>query len=497
MYLSRIKQIGRLARKSLALAGSLPAFFLVGFAGANSRASELTSANITAPASSTGILRGEKKIDALAISVGQESYLNRNQPPAGVTDYTIMGVHLRAQADSRPLSGTLDLSGSFATAVENYNSFEVPEAYVSWNQDADGIQIAMGRKRELWSALDNEWMLGLTQPLNRFDGLRPTEQGLTGLFAGWKSGGFQAILFASNVFIPEQGAPYELQNGSFTTHSPWFSAPPDSLILSSPSKPTPVRYNLQIPSVGSVINHPSSGVILRVADPAGEGLYAQGSFARKPRNSLSLPFDANLVLTDNTSYGGVTVRPQVDYHSVASADLGYRSENFGANVSALTESPADPTTSPGYTYERLDPVAFIGAGVEGRFFTEHVWAPRMRVSYLTSSGGGSESFGPNSTNNESVFGYRTLFREALSFSVDSTLISSADWKLAQSVRWIEELREDGAIVMFDTHLALGRIWQIGLAVDVLGSRKALDDTSTFISRFRGNDRVAGKVTYYF
>jgi hypothetical protein len=85
----------------------------------------------------------------------------------------------------------------------------------------------------------------------------------------------------------------------------------------------------------------------------------------------------------------------------------------------------------------------------------------------------------------------------LSFSVDTTLISRADWKLSQSARWIEELAEQGSVVMFDTQLALGKVWQVGLAVDVLGSSKALDDTATFISRFRGNDRVAGKVTYYF
>lgn len=448
-----------------------------------------------------GGLRGEKRLDELTISIGQEAFLNRQDPPAGISDYTLISARLRARTDSQPLSGALDLGGSFATEIENYSNVEVPEAYLAWGErvhqlGGDGFRVVVGRKLQRWSDLDHEWDLGLTQPLNSFDALRPSEQGLAGIYVGGRWGWLEATVFASSVFIPSQGAPYQLNDGRFSSNNPWFSAPPDSLILSSPSRPTPVRYTLEIPDVGSVIDQPSAGLLIRVADPLGQGLYAQASLARKPRNQLALPFAGGLVLTETGTFGSVTVRPQVEFHTVAAADLGYRSPLFAAHLSALVEEPTAAEPDPEFTYQRLDPLRILGGGIEVKAMASKFWGPRLRASYMEAFGGASRSIGPNASNS-SPFGARIPYRQAVSFSVASTLVKRATWRMEQAARWIEELAERGTVVMLDSSLVLGDVWNVGLTADFLGSEQPREATSTFIGRFRGNDRVAARVTYFF
>ncbi|MDZ4082907.1 MAG: hypothetical protein U1E10_08230, partial [Bdellovibrionales bacterium] len=129
--------------------------------------------------------------DELSFNLKFESYLNREKPPAGVPDYQQIGAHFRTESEGRVFNGTLELGGSFATAVENYSNIYVPEAFLEL-QTSDFTEaelngdlrarVSVGRRLESWSQLDRHWDLGLWEPLNRFDALRPIDQGLTGAF---------------------------------------------------------------------------------------------------------------------------------------------------------------------------------------------------------------------------------------------------------------------------------------------------------------------------
>lgn len=441
--------------------------------------------------------RGESYFDELTFTFGQENYLSRDAVKSGTSSYTQISSHLRARTESKPLSGLLDIGGSFATDVENYSNISVPEAFLNWEQEDVEVtraRVVFGRKLENWSSLDSDWGLGLIQPLNKFDALRPEEQGLTGAFIGWGRGGFDLVGYVSSIYIPEQGAPFELQNGTFSSNSPWFTAPPETLVLFD--KNAKVNYKLQTPSIGSIINHPSAGFFIRAKDPTGPGLFSQVSFLRKPRNTLSLPFDGKLRLENTTNYGDVNVYPEVTYHSVAAVDVGYRSNAVSMTLSGLHEVPDNPEIRPDLTFQKLERSSLASPAIEVRTFPSSLYGPRVKLSYLRTWGGEATTVGEFASNGN-VFGPSLPYRNAVSLSERSVLMRYKRYQLNQSIRWIEELEELGTVLSADLHLHIGDAWKVSASGDFLGSRQDTSKTETFIARFRGNDRFSAKLTYIF
>ncbi|MEK7355736.1 MAG: hypothetical protein AAB250_04775, partial [Bdellovibrionota bacterium] len=295
-------------------------------------------------------------------------------------------------------------------------------------------------------------------------------------------------------YIPEQGAPFELQNGTFSSNSPWFTAPPDTLVLFD--KKAKVNYKLQTPSIGSIINHPSAGFFLRVKDPTGPGMFAQGSFLRKPRNSLALPFDGKLRLENTTNYGDVNVYPEVTYHSVAALDLGYRSNAISVTLAGLHEIPDTPELRPELTYQKLERSTLASPSIEVRMFPSSAYGPRVKLSYLRTWGGEATTVGEFASNGN-VFGPSLPYRNAASLSERSILMRYKRYQLDQSIRWVEELEELGTILSTDIGLRIGDAWRVAASGDFFGSRQETSKTDTFIARFRGNDRFAARLTYIF
>lgn len=447
--------------------------------------------------------RKKNGFDELSVSVGNENYLSRKSAPTAASSYTEISARVRGKTEGPLFSAAIDAGASVATDVSNYSNIEVPEAYfkLAPSLNSDGktsikkfAQLSVGRKKERWSGLDSDWSLGLVQPFNKFDALRPTEQGLTGAFGEAGLGPVSVMLFGSPFFIPEQGAPYQLADGKFSTSSPWFSSPPNSLIFSNQTRP--VYYNIQLPETSNVVNHSSFGARARIADSSGDGFYAQGSFLRAPMNSISLSFFGDLAIRDGATYGDVTVVPEVVYHTMTASDVGYDSKNFAVEMALLNEVPDQPTLAPHITTSHYNPMLMLSPSVELRTFTSKVWGPRFRVSYLDTHGGDVQSIGEYASNGN-VFGPRTMYQRAVSGSVETTLHRSSSWSLETSARWVEEVAENGSIVMTDVRVGIGDSWRVSLQGDLIGSQKATSVTDTFIERFRANNRVAGRVTYLF
>ncbi|HVK60713.1 MAG TPA: hypothetical protein VM432_04145 [Bdellovibrionales bacterium] len=444
--------------------------------------------------------RGTPFKDQISLGVGDEHYLN--DAPVGDSDYIQVYGRLRYQTDpEQPFMGTIDLGASTSLNVNNYSNYEVVQAHVNWEElDPETwirASVSVGRRKFAWSTLDSEWLLGVVQPFNRFDGLRPVEQGLTGAFASVGAGHFDLLGFVSGIYIPEQGAPYEINDSKqITTTSPWFDPPPEEMIFEN-SEERDVRYDVQIPPIKDIVFQPSQGILARASDPDGEGYYAQVGILRKPRNTIALPFIGKLCLEDATNYGCVTVKPEVTYATVKVADVGYVTKNYAFGVSGLEEDPDDLDRVAEYNYQLLDTMRMVSVFAELRTFQSSYWGPRLRVSYLnTVDGGNATLVGPLATNTN-VFGARTMFRKALSISAKTLLYRSGRWSLDNSIKLIDEMDEDGTILMVDFGVNIGQHWSISMYADFLGSQKPLDQTDTFISRYRGNDRVAAIVNFLF
>lgn len=451
--------------------------------------------------------------DELSFSYRFESFLNREKPPAGVPDYQEIGAHFRTESTGKVFRGTLELGGSFATSVENYSNFYVPEAFLELEtenfKEAEThgelrAKLSVGRKLEMWSLLDRNWGLGLAEPLNRFDMIRPIDQGLTGAFVEGGGKNFKFVAFASGVFIPEQGPTYSLQNGRLKSVSPWFVEPTDRLILFSES--TEVQYDIQTPSVGSVINQTSGGLLLRYGK-VNDGFYSQLSYLFKPRNQLATPFEGSLNLTDTTSYAFVQIHPQVLFHQLVAGDIGYghiSSQNdysYAFGVSYLADIPVN--TGPlgeDLTYEELQPLMFVSPKISVGFATS-LADYEFSVSYLHSEDRGFVMKGPFASD-KAVFGARVPYKEAV--AVDGRMVVGRGRRSTFSMggRWLEELAEKGSMLQADASLdfsmnGMTQDWRLSLMGDVLGSRLPSNENQGYVSRYRGHDRWMSELRFLF
>lgn len=432
----------------------------------------------------------------LNLGLAHESLFLRESPPGGHSDETRFGVRLRSQSSLRSnWGGVFDASGSFAAGPGRENDIEVPQAFASYSNaplSDTRAWFAAGRKLESWSQLDSDWSQGLWQPLNRFDGLRTSEQGLVGFFAGYRKQSFEILAFASPVFIPEQGPGFHLENGHFNSSNPWFSEPTDRLILFGQN--TSIRYDIEMPSAQSVIKHPSGGLLLRFGSPSDPGSSVQAAFIKKPRNQLALPFDGMLNITHDQAQ--VTIVPEVVYHNLASLDVSYRADLWSFGVSSLADISDAQDIPQGLTYQRFEPLYMVSPWIETRVFANRPWGPWLKLSVLESFGGQTVMMGPLSTDKD-PFAPRVMYKRAASFDVRSQVWQRGTLRVEQTVRWIEEFLERGTVVMLDTALVNREKWRVSAYVDVLASRQAEDVNPGFISRYRGNDRAGAVYTLTF
>ena len=218
----------------------------------------------------------------------------------------------------------LDLETGGLVAKSSLSYFAVKEAYFQWGLDPEAFQVYFGRHLMSWSRADDDWQLGLTQPLFIFDGARPQIQGLTGLFVrlgAW--GPVRLTLFGSPLYIPSQQPSFELEGGKISSANPWFLDPVEAISISGQT--FDLNYQLQKPSTTDVVFQQSLGLHLDL-NSEGRGYFSQLFYLEKPRNLLALPFTGVFNLT--SFQGDVSVIPQVATHRMAGWDQGWQARDL-------------------------------------------------------------------------------------------------------------------------------------------------------------------------
>jgi hypothetical protein len=487
---------------------SLRTLLIAGFSFASFNAAAVPSLSTSLPPVSS-----DQTLDELSVNVSEQFFLDRANAPTPNKESNRLSTRLKTGSQARPISGYLEVGASFDTAVDKQTSFEVPEAFLTWAREYSpndpapalneptpfGFQIDAGRKLEEWSELDSYWTLGIWQPLNRFDALRPSEQGLTGVFGNFMWENAELILFGSPLYIPEQGPGYEIENGKFANNNAWFAPPAQDVVLVS--KSTPLRYKIETPTVGSVIRHGSVGGIFRFGDFSQPGLRVQASYAYKPRNQLSLPFSGMLVIDAQNPEASVTVYPQVAYHHVAALEFSHRANVFHFRLSGLADIAESEELPANLVWQKYEPLYLVSPSVEFRVGQFEHYTPVFKVSTLHTIGGEAAVIGGAGAGSgkpdQNPFGSRLMYRQAASVELRGRYHDRGVWRAEHGFRWVEEFAERGSVLMADLRLAYKENWQLAFYVDLLASRQPEELNPGFISRFRANDRLGTQLTYVF
>jgi hypothetical protein len=417
------------------------------------------------------------------------TYLTKVNPSIADQGTGNMGLNIgvRGIGNKGDIHFGLEADSLYGLRNANYRYIDISEAYLGYARD--GYFAYAGRKRFEWSSMDSYWGLGLFQPRFRWDYLNERENGLFGFFIGHKNDVISTTAYVSPIFIPEQGAPFDIDGGSCKTSSPWFNCPASSISLFN--QPTDVRFALEIPPVRKLIAHWGAGATVRIGRELGP--FGRAALTHKPINQFLLSYEGRLDLS--TLQIPAVIRPRVLYHDLFGFDLGWNLPRHAAVVSALWEKPRrDATPASWNTQETYD--AFLTSLVlktmplEGSF--KHT---RFEISYFHRDGGNGRDKGPFAQPNSNVFEPRYALRSAFALGVFTPIFDDWARSLLFSTKFLVDTANEGNILQADfLYRPVARLF-LNLGLDMLGSnsRSPVD----FISRYQRNDRVRFGISYVF
>lgn len=234
----------------------------------------------------------------------------------------------------------VNLTGLYAVGQPSLSYLNIRELYFNYQIDTTS-KLFFGRKLNHWSQLDSKWNIGVFNPQFRWNALAPENQGLAGIFWEKKESIWNLTLFASPVYIPDQGPGYELKDGKFQNTNPWFSAPPQNISFQN-GVILPIDYDVQKPETSEVIFQTLYGAQLQLGER--EGFFANISAIHKPANQLALGYKVTGVV-DRVR---VTVVPKVYSENALAVDFGYRDFWGSVLISGLYSDPKAPSFEEGF-----------------------------------------------------------------------------------------------------------------------------------------------------
>jgi hypothetical protein len=405
------------------------------------------------------------------------------------TNYQFVGATLNSPAGTDDIF-RMNAEGALAFGAPSLNYLNISEFYAEFTtlrEPGQRDSLALGRKLVKWSDLDQRWDLGLWQPLFQWNPLAPQQQGLPGIFWQTEREHYAFTLFASYLFLPNQGPSYEVRNGTFVPSNPWFRSPPESVKIFGES--TVVDYNVQTPSQSDVIYRTSYGAKLNLGSE--ETVAVQLSHMYKPSNELALGYAG--VLNTSTLHGEVTVKPQVFNHSISALDLSHRTGNFHYGIGTLFDRPDKdiPLEAQWTRAEYADAVLY------SPFVEWEQPGYRLALAALKVTGGEVTETGDLASTKRAPLGLRYPFQEAVRASVEN------DFAFLGFRRWLGKLaytysdKNKFEYIQWQTKFRWTRLWTLFSEVELVHADDTSFENQNEIAQYRNLDRFLIGAAYVF
>jgi hypothetical protein len=275
------------------------------------------------------------------LDVRTDSYFNPNYHSTTDRNFDFIGGKIVYMDPHQDMGLKAQVSGMYSPEDPTLSYLNVRQLYFQ------GWGLSIGRKLNDWSILDEQWHLGFFQPQFQWNPLLPESQGLTGLFIdlndGDKKSPLGVRLFSSIIYIPNQNAGYQIQNGQFQSVNPWFQQMPTQIQFQGANSVTnTIDWNIQTPDTSQVVFNPSYMAQFYYGRED-QGFYFATSAGYKPSNQLLMA--VSTATTPGTTTN-ITVDPVVYYHTVESMDMRYKPNAFYGGVGFMNETPSAPESMP-------------------------------------------------------------------------------------------------------------------------------------------------------
>lgn len=415
-----------------------------------------------------------------------DSFVSPSFEATQKTNYQFVGAQLKTDPFSED-SLKMDISGGVAVGEPLLNYLNIAEIYFQKSQNQDET-FYFGRKRMLWSELDARWDLGVWEPVFKWNPLSPERQGLTGIFWQIDRPFYTLGLFASPLYLPDQGPSFDIENGSFVKGNPWFHRPPESIRIWN--EVTDIDYKLEKPNEAQVVLQSSFGMRMSFGDP--QSFRAQASYIYKPMNELAMGYEGSLDL--GHLKGVVNIQPQVAYHSLTGADVSYKMKNkLRIGISGILDRPnKDEIFESKWTHPVFEDALLLSPFIE---WTQDRWG--VTYQHLEIYGGDVTEKGDLANPNRAPLMVRYPYQQADQVALMTNYLFSKNRRLTGKVSYTHSQKNDFDLIRLTSRFRLSSLWSLMGEMQLLKAGPLSLANQNEIAQFENNDRLMLGVGYVF
>lgn len=420
---------------------------------------------------------------ASQISLFSDSYISPAYEATLGTSFNYMGMSLKSDEFSDEKL-RLDVSGAISFEEPLLNFLNVTELYYS-TEINQNERLWLGRKKYLWSELDAQWNMSIWEPVFKWNPLTPQRQGLSGLFWQVERPEWSITIFASALYIPDQGPSFLIEDGQFMKGNPWFQNPPDSIHIFHES--TEADYRLNRPNESDVIFQASYGASLMIGDP--QKLLFRASHLFKPANQLALGYQGRLNIPNDK--GIIELLPVTYHHSVSGVDMTYRYDFLRFGYSVNYDQPLnDFNLNEDWTIQNYSPALLTSPFIE---LLGQYWS--LNLSHLRIYDGQVVEIGALADANRAPLASKYAFYEATQLSLIGRLSLAKSREMSGRLTTIYSEENQFTVVKGDLRIRFSNLWQVSGEIQLVQSRPITDQNKNDIAQFVNNDRFMFGVSY--
>lgn len=401
------------------------------------------------------------------------------------TNYQFVGLSLKSAPNAED-AVKVDVEGGVALGAPLLNYLNISEIYFQ-NKQSDNENLIIGRKLMTWNDLDKRWNFGLWQPLFQWNPLSSQEQGLSGIFWQADRQQYSVTIFASPIFIPNQGPTFEIADGSFVRGNPWFRRPPESVRIFK--EVTQVDYNFERPDESQIVFQTSYGARLSFGTP--DALMAQLSYMYKPSNELAIGYSG--LLDTSKLRGLVDLKPQIFYHSLSGLDLSHRLGVFRYGVSGVYDRPQkDLEFEEKWTHPEFKDAMLVSPFVE-LIYSGYTFA----LQALNVYGGEVHEVGDMASEDRAPLTVRYPFQQAFKVSLETRYLLKSNQRLISRASYTMSDKNDFEYVQWNVNYRFSSLWSGFTELELVRAGDRTLQNQNEIAQYKNLDRFLVGAAYVF